>query len=1815
MFVGDGTTTAKELADNKEYFIPIHKGEGNNSVVIGNTNSQALGDNSYAAGGEVVAGTRGYYWEAIDLENRKIYLCQNQVVTTPVIGAGASYSFTPDYAIGDKLAIVNNNKYFPEAVITSIENNIITYEGDIGFTQINAVDTDTYDIDDYCIYVIAKPAPEADIAPEERISKEIKRNAYAEGYLSNAQGNASHAEGTFSTAYGDHAHSEGYNTQAAWAAHSEGYTTHAKGFYSHTEGRQTETANGAEGAHAEGRAVKVSGYAAHGEGIGKITGSTIEDYSEATGRGSHVEGIYNKALASAAHVEGTNNVGSGPQSHTEGAKNTNSGHTTHVEGEENTVSTNQAHAEGKGNTLSGDAHYSHVEGQNNDITARIAHAEGYDNTISGQKAHVEGESNTVSGVGAHAEGKGNSTVASYSHVEGSSNKIEAGKIGSTNSHVEGESNTLTGGLASHIEGKNNKIIGRTGETGYGGSQCHIEGFGNTIEGDASTEAHVEGRGNKAAAAQAHAEGKDTIASGAQSHAGGLGTRATTTAQTAIGKYNIIDEDALFIVGKGSSNENRSNAHIIDKNGNAWFNGEVYVGGDGLNETGCTPLVKSNELEMYAKKGSNTDPANYDTIYGAKAYTDKRIQEELQGVDHSDMLTIAYGEGSVVDGENGRAAGYYATAIGENTQAEGRHAYAGCRGYYWKAIDLDNKKIYLSKEQTTPLIVSSIVIINDDLDIIGVSDDNRSFTVTYYDDGSNKPLNNPSIINIAGIAYVIDLETLSSSEISFSNGSATLSYIGYDESTHCHSYTANMNFGTLSGSTGYIESVVGCYGDLVDEVPSTDYTDTSFTPDYVIGDEIAIVNNNKYFPGATISAIENSVITYDGEIGFDKINEVDSENYDIDDYCIYVIAKPAPEEDIEPANRICKSVKRDSHAEGCLSNAQGNASHAEGSATVAYGDHAHAEGHDTRAAWAAHSEGSGTTASGFRSHAEGTDTISSGPSSHAEGTLSQSTNYHAHAEGLRTVASGLEAHSEGKQTTASGEGAHSEGYATEAKGTYSHAEGASTQALADRTHSEGYMTIANADQSHAEGLRSETAGSGAHAEGVDGTYAVGRGSHAEGLGSQNNISYTYLSGTTVTDQTLATSVASVRPQAASQASHTEGYTTYATGEGAHAEGKKTYVSGQAAHGEGLNTSTIGEASHAEGRNTKANGVAAHVEGNGTSTWNSVTYNGAAIGIAAHAEGNATQALGEGAHSEGRYTLAKGYNAHAEGCITKATENHTHAEGYDTTASGWGSHAENNATTSSGNSSHAEGYKTTAQGNYSHTEGQETLASGAAAHAGGKGTKATATAQTAIGKYNAENNDALFIVGNGSSDADRKNAFEVYADGGHSKDVVVLADVWELDSGFTGTIDQLIRQTGETNDAESWGTFSQSVIEIGEKLSKASHLGDNFLLHEWEVVDGNPVAPKFNQSYTLVFSNSNDRPWSWRRAMMNVHFDYEFDDEINTTVGFFDAITYIRTIILRYEDGTTIEIENLTRNSAMDQVMRNVKTIRYTSTDKAMSCSYDTSGGGAGIEYIPPHDPTPIASTNKLGSVKIDDDTIKITENGVISVASEYHLPKATEEMNGNILQVVNGEWKSTPMNKLGAELPIYINPGYELPVTFYDLATRATTDEAEPTTGGFTYYEEKLFELFPIQLSRSYNAQAQISIEPSLAKFSDIYYESKLLTLKSVQALETVDESGWDENGLSWATLSLKLGEDNVEFSFAHRYDQTDISDAYRIKYNNYIGEYNILGDGAFTHRVEADSTETSTLPPVTIENNGQFLQVVNGAWAAVTVGQAEEVLF
>lgn len=111
------------------------------------------------------------------------------------------------------------------------------------------------------------------------------------------------------------------------------------------------------------------------------------------------------------------------------------------------------------------------------------------------------------------------------------------------------------------------------ETKASGMYSHAEGQYSKAT---QLYSHAEGQSTTASGTHSHAEGCSTSAAGSQSHSEGYGTIANGEYQHVQGKYNISDTENKYahIIGNGTYDGNRSNAHTIDWSGNAWFAGTV-----------------------------------------------------------------------------------------------------------------------------------------------------------------------------------------------------------------------------------------------------------------------------------------------------------------------------------------------------------------------------------------------------------------------------------------------------------------------------------------------------------------------------------------------------------------------------------------------------------------------------------------------------------------------------------------------------------------------------------------------------------------------------------------------------------------------------------------------------------------------------------------------------------------------------------------------------------------------------------------------------------------------------------------------------------------------------------------------------------------------------------------------------------------------------------------------------------------------------------------------------------------------------------------
>ena len=154
------------------------------------------------------------------------------------------------------------------------------------------------------------------------------------------------------------------------------------------------------------------------------------------------------------------------------------------------------------------------------------------------------------------------------------------------------------GVASSVQTQLDNKVAKSNPSGTGslslnrkasttiGNYSVAEGYNTTASGKYS---HAEGNETIASGESSHSEGGSTVTKGQYSHAEGFGTLASSNHQHVQGKYNVEDTTNTYahIVGNGSASK-RSNAHTLDWDGNAWFAGNVYVGGSSQSE--ATPLT-------------------------------------------------------------------------------------------------------------------------------------------------------------------------------------------------------------------------------------------------------------------------------------------------------------------------------------------------------------------------------------------------------------------------------------------------------------------------------------------------------------------------------------------------------------------------------------------------------------------------------------------------------------------------------------------------------------------------------------------------------------------------------------------------------------------------------------------------------------------------------------------------------------------------------------------------------------------------------------------------------------------------------------------------------------------------------------------------------------------------------------------------------------------------------------------------------------------------------------------------------------------------
>lgn len=143
-----------------------------------------------------------------------------------------------------------------------------------------------------------------------------------------------------------------------------------------------------------------------------------------------------------------------------------------------------------------------------------------------------------------------------------------------------------------------------------GYAAHASGFSTLADGDRSKSA-----------------GSSTVASGKNASSEGEYTLAWSDNQHVQGKHNITDSKGKYahIVGNGTDQNNRSNAHTLDWNGNAWFAGDVIVGGKSQDDADAKVLATQEYVDQKVGEIEIPEVPSLDG-YATEKYVDDKVGE-------------------------------------------------------------------------------------------------------------------------------------------------------------------------------------------------------------------------------------------------------------------------------------------------------------------------------------------------------------------------------------------------------------------------------------------------------------------------------------------------------------------------------------------------------------------------------------------------------------------------------------------------------------------------------------------------------------------------------------------------------------------------------------------------------------------------------------------------------------------------------------------------------------------------------------------------------------------------------------------------------------------------------------------------------------------------------------------------------------------------------------------------------------------------------------------------------------------------------------
>ena len=367
------------------------------------------------------------------------------------------------------------------------------------------------------------------------------------------------------------------------------------------------------------------------------------------------------------------------------------------------------------------------------------------------------------------------------------------------------------------------------------------------------------------------------------------------------------------------------------------------------------------------------------------------------------------------------------------------------------------------------------------------------------------------------------------------------------------------------------------------------------------------------------------------------------------------------------------------------------------------------------------KGSNNTVTGRYSAAIGYGNIVNNDSSVAFGYNNKVKANCCFSDGSNNEVSGENSHASGRECIVEGHESHAEGNYTKVYGHCSHGEGTSCRVLGDNSHVEGHSSVVYGHVGHAEGQYC----------------AAGDLDQIEKPSSERTDAACHAEG--------------IRTTAKEMASHSEGIDTHSMGVASHAEGRGSYTSGDASHAEGLNTKSGVKGFYFKGidiKNKKIYLSTTKPDTIKTSGFSSSDFEN--IDFPYDIEADMLSIINGNIYYDClKVTQIKNKSViYVESLpFTSVAEFNELFKNSNYTIFCLSKYKLGAVSVTFG--CHSEGYETRSFGLGSHSDGYNTIAKNVGEHASGI--------------YNVSNGDTQFSIGVGTSEDDRKNAFEVKQNG--------------------------------------------------------------------------------------------------------------------------------------------------------------------------------------------------------------------------------------------------------------------------------------------------------------------------------------------------------------------------------------------------------------------------------------------------------------------